>query len=105
MLIDHYRKNLRAAVGASAGPYGYTLATWTTGAVVTNTRGLPDSLAALAFMAGAVLGFAFVGMLAFGGVTRRFDQEGGSGPAMGELPLLLRGARDRDSNPRGLLRR
>ncbi|MEJ7870809.1 MAG: hypothetical protein WKF67_01015 [Rubrobacteraceae bacterium] len=77
MLLNHYRKNLRAAVGSSAGPYGYTLATWTTGAVVTNARGIPDSLAALAFMAGAVLGFAFVGVLAFGSVTRHFDQERG----------------------------
>ncbi len=77
MILNHYRKNLRAAVGSSAGPYGYTLATWTTGAVVTNARGIPDSLAALAFMAGAVLGFAFVGVLAFGSVTRHFDQERG----------------------------
>ena len=76
-ILDYYRKNLRAAVGASAGPYGYTLATWTTGAVVTHTRGIPDSIAALAFMAGAVLGFAFVSVLAFGSVTRRFDQERG----------------------------
>jgi hypothetical protein len=76
-MLNHYRKNLRAAVGSSAGPYGYTLATWTTGAVLTNARGIPDTLAALAFMAGAVLGFAFVGVLAFGGLTKRFDRERG----------------------------
>jgi len=76
-MLNHYRKNLRAAVGSSAGPYGYTLATWTTGAVPTNARGIPDTLAALAFMAGAVLGFAFVGVLAFGGLTKRFDRERG----------------------------
>jgi hypothetical protein len=74
-MLNHYRKNLRAAVGSSPGPYGYTLATWTTGAVITNARGIPDTLAALAFMAGAVLGFAFVGVLAFGGLTKRFDRE------------------------------
>ena len=51
-MLNHYRKNMRAAVGSSAGPYGYTLATWTTGAVLTNTRGIPDTLAALAFMVG-----------------------------------------------------
>jgi MFS family permease len=28
-------------------------------------------------MAGAVLGFAFVGVLAFGGLTKRFDRERG----------------------------
>jgi hypothetical protein len=76
-MLTHYRKNLRAAVGSSAGPYGYTLATWTTGAVLTNARGIPDTHAALAFMAGAVLGFAFVGVLAFGGLTKRFDRERG----------------------------
>ena len=76
-MLNHYRKNLRAAVGSSAGPYGYTLATWTTGAVLTNARGIPDTLAALAFMAGAVLGFAFVGVLAFGGLTKHFDRERG----------------------------
>jgi hypothetical protein len=76
-MLNHYRKNLRAAVGSSAGPYGYTLATWTTGAVLTNARGIPDTFAALAFMAGAVLGFAFVGVLAFGGLTKHFDRERG----------------------------
>jgi hypothetical protein len=70
-MLNHYRKNMRAAVGSSAGPYGYTLATWTTGAVLTNTRGIPDTLAALAFMAGALLGFAF------GGLTKRLDRERG----------------------------
>ena len=64
-------------VGSSAGPYGYTLATWTTGAVLTNARRIPDALAALTFMGGAVLGFALVGTLAFGGVTNHFDREGG----------------------------
>ncbi len=74
---NHYRRNLRTAVGSSAAPYGYTLAIWTTGAVLTNTQGIPDALAALTFMVGAVLGFAFVGALAFGGLTERFDQERG----------------------------
>jgi MFS family permease len=76
-MLNHYRKNLRAAVGSSPGPYGYALATWSTGAVITNARGIPDTLAALAFMAGAVLGFAFVGVLAFGGLTKHFDRERG----------------------------
>jgi hypothetical protein len=76
-MLNHYRKNLRAAVGSSAGPYGYTLATWTTGAVLMNAHGVPDTLAALAFMAGAVHGFVFVGVLAFGGLTKRFDRERG----------------------------
>lgn len=76
-MLNHYRKNLRAAVGSSAGPYGYTLATWTTGAVLMNARGVPDTVAALTFMAGAVLGFAFVSVLAFGGLTKHVDREQG----------------------------
>jgi hypothetical protein len=76
-MLNAYRKNLRAAVGSSAGPYGYTLATWTTGAVLMNARGVPDTFATLAFMAGAVMGFAFVGVLAFGGLTKHFDRERG----------------------------
>ena len=75
MLRNHYRKRLRKIIGSSAAPYGYTLATWTTGAVLTHARGIPDMFAALAFMAGAVLGFAFVGALAFGGVTKHFDED------------------------------
>ena len=88
MILDHYRKNLRTAVGSSAAPYGYTLATWTTGAVLTHARGIPDSLAALTFMAGAVLGFAFVGVLAFGGVTTRYDQERGQALLWGSFHFL-----------------
>lgn len=88
MIRKHYRKNLRNAVGSSAAPYGYTLATWTTGAVVTHARGIPDMLAALAFMAGAVLGFAFVGALAFGGLTRHYDQESGQALLWGSFHFL-----------------
>lgn len=76
-LRGYYRKNLRAVVGTSAAPYGYTLATWTTGAVLIGVRGLPSAFAALAFMFGAVTGFALVGAVAFGGVRRHFGQEPG----------------------------
>ena len=77
MMLEHYRKRLRVTVGSSAAPYGFTLATWTTGAVLAHARGIPDALAALTFMAGAILGFAFVGTLAFGGVTKHFDRDQG----------------------------
>ena len=75
MVLNHYRQRLRITLGSSAAPYGYTLATWTTGAVLTHAHGIPDALAALTFMFGAVLGFAFVGALAFGGVTRHLDRD------------------------------
>lgn len=74
MVRDYYVRNLRTAVGASGGPYGYTLTTWTTGAVLVGVRGLPSTFDALAFMAGAVLGFAVVGTAAFGGVAARFEE-------------------------------
>lgn len=60
-----YRLGLRKAVGASAGPYGYTLTIWTSGAVLIHNRGVPDTLEAILFAFGAVLGFALVGALAF----------------------------------------
>ncbi len=77
MLLNHYRNRLRVTLGSSAAPYGYTLATWTSGAILTNARGIPNGAAALTFMVGAVLGFAFVGALAFGGVARHFDRDHG----------------------------
>ncbi len=71
-LARTYRRHLRTAVGSSAAPYGYTLATWTTGAVLTHAYGIPTALDALLFMSGAVLAFAAVGVTAFGGVNARF---------------------------------
>ena len=54
---------------------------------------MPDALAALAFMAGAVLGFAFVGTLAFGRVTRRFDRGRGEAyPVWGSFHFFSVGA-------------
>lgn len=60
-----YRHSLRKAVGTSAGPYGYTLTIWTTGAVLSHARGVPDTLRALLFMFGNVVAFALVGAAAF----------------------------------------
>ena len=84
-MLNHYRKNLRATVGVSAGPYGYTLATWTTGATLVNAQGTPSTLAVLAFMAGAVLGFVVVGVIAFGAATQRFEEEKGQPLILGSL--------------------
>ncbi len=72
LLGTGYREHLRTAVGSSAAPYGYTLATWTTGAVMTHAYGVPTALDALLFMSGAVLAFASVGVAAFGGLRTRF---------------------------------
>ena len=66
-LRARYRHGLRKAVGASAGPYGYTLTVWTTGAVLIHARGVPTTAKALYFMFGAVLAFSAVGALAYRG--------------------------------------
>lgn len=63
-----YNRNLRSAVGTSAAPYGFTLAVWSTGAVVTSFRGTPGPPQVLVFIVGVVLAFAMVGTLAYGGV-------------------------------------
>jgi hypothetical protein len=81
-MFSRYRQRLRTTLGSSAAPYGYTLATWTAGAVLIHDGGFPDAFAALSFMFEAVLGFAFVGALAFGGLTRHFDSEHGEAPLM-----------------------
>lgn len=83
-----YRQHLRTAVGSSAAPYGYTLATWTTGAVITHAYGLPTAIDALLFMCGAVLAFAVVGAVAFGGVTTRFAHTPRQAPLWGSFHVL-----------------
>ena len=77
MIGTHYRRNLRAAVGLTAGPYCYTLTLWATGAVLTDTHGIPTALSAAAFVVGAVLAFATVGISAFGGLREHLTREQG----------------------------
>jgi hypothetical protein len=101
ILRGEYREHLRTAVGSSAAPYGYTLATWTTGAVLTHAYGVPATTDALLFMTGAILAFALLGVVAFGGwarglLTRRARLHCGavsissrSGPRLGLPPLLV----------------
>jgi len=85
MLLAHYRKNLRAIVGSAAAPYGYTLSIWAAGAALISVHGIPKTLAALTFVMGAVLGFAFVGALAYGGIPGHLDQERGHALLWGSL--------------------
>lgn len=63
-----YVRNLRSAVGTSAAPYGFTLAVWSTGAITASFRSTPGPPQVLVFIFGAVLAFAFIGTLAYGGV-------------------------------------
>ena len=88
MLLSHYRKNLRAVVGSAAAPYGYTLSIWAAGAAIVSVHGIPRTLAALTFVGGAVLGFAFVGALAYGGIPGQLDQERGHALLWGSLHFV-----------------
>jgi hypothetical protein len=88
MLLEHYRKNLRAIVGSAAAPYGYTLSVWASGAALVSVHGIPKTLSALTFVVGAVLGFAFVGALAYGGIPGQLDQEKGHALLWGSLHFL-----------------
>lgn len=85
MLLNHYRKNLRAVVGSAAAPYGYTLSVWAAGATLVSVHGIPTVLSAITFVVGAVLGFAFVGALAYGGVPGQSDLERGHPLVWGSL--------------------
>ncbi|HEX2098495.1 MAG TPA: hypothetical protein VHF46_05515 [Rubrobacteraceae bacterium] len=89
MVRNYYRRRLRVIVGSSAGPYGFTLATWSAGAVLMSAHGIPSLLAILTFIAGAVVGFGFVGFLAFGGLEKHFDEDHGDPPLVwGSFHLL-----------------
>ena len=83
-----YRPALRAAVAASAAPYGYTLTIWTSGAVLSHARGIPSAADALLFMAGAVVAYALVGGLALGGVPERLAPEPAHAVIWGGLHLF-----------------
>ena len=74
-LLVRYRIDLRNVVGSSASAYGYTLTVWSSGMVLSHADGLPNPLEVFSFFAGAVLAFAFVGALAFGGVAVGFGGE------------------------------
>lgn len=67
---SRYRRHLKGAVASSAGPYGYTLTIWTTGAVASHEEGIPDTPEALLFLGGAVAAFLAVGLLAYGRPAR-----------------------------------
>ena len=73
--LGRYRSDLRNVIGSSASAYGYTLTVWSTGMVLSHTYGPPTPPLVISFFLGAVLAFAVVGILAFGGVTVEFGVE------------------------------
>jgi hypothetical protein len=62
-------------VAASAAPYGYTVSVWSTGGLLMDHHGTPHVYEVLAFAAGALGGFALLGLLARD-VSRDHEQLG-----------------------------
>jgi len=60
-------------VAASAAPYGYTVSVWSTGGLLMHHHGTPSAYEVFAFAAGALAGFALLGLVAHGAL-RRSDQ-------------------------------
>ncbi len=87
-LSKRYRSDLRTVVGSSATAYGYTLTVWSTGMVLSHAYGLPSPPLVFAFFGGAVLAFAVVGALAFGGVTARPGGGSSNAALWGSFHLL-----------------
>lgn len=55
---------LTTIVAASAAPYGYTVSVWSTGAVLIHFHSFPNVADVCLFAAGALSGYALVGLLA-----------------------------------------
>lgn len=83
-----YRPALRAAVAATAAPYGYTLTVWTSGAVLSHARGIPSAAQALLFLAGAVAAYALVAGVTAGWSQQRLVPEPEHAAVWGGLHLL-----------------
>lgn len=73
-ILGDYRSGLRSVVGASATAYGYTLTVGPTSMLLTHAYGPPEPFEVLLFCSGAILAFALVGALAFGGVRGQFGE-------------------------------
>src|SRR5215212_218907 len=66
-IMGGYRSGLRGVVGASATAYGYTLTVGLSSMLLTGAYGPPKPFEVLLFCSGAIVAFALVGALAFGG--------------------------------------
>lgn len=70
---DRYLRGLTAAVGQTAGAYGYTLVIWCTGAMLIHFHGLPSPGDVALFVAGAVTAFVLVELGAIRGPPSRSE--------------------------------
>jgi hypothetical protein len=76
---------LGTVVSASAAPYGYTVSLWSSGALLIHFRGAPNVGEVFLFAAGALAGFALLGM----GVRPTLEM---SGTIEGSSERVLTGA-------------
>lgn len=91
--MNDLRSHLRASVAASAAPYGYTLTIFSTGAVAEHLIGKPHVFQVLLFVAGAVLAFLAVEIVAYGKLIVRLQRGGTETTAVwGHAHLLSTGA-------------
>lgn len=60
---------------ASAAPYGYTLAIWSSGALLMRSHGVPDVGDVFIFVAGAIAGFNLLGLWVEEGIKRTMPIE------------------------------
>jgi hypothetical protein len=65
------RSGFASVIAASSAPYGYTIAIWSSGAVLLDSHGKPSVGQVFMFAAGALLGFAALGLLAQHEATRQ----------------------------------
>jgi hypothetical protein len=72
-ILGGYRSGLRSVVGASATAYSYTLTVGPSSMLLTGAYGPPKPFEVLLFCSGAIVAFALVGALAFGGVRGHFE--------------------------------
>ena len=66
MRTRQYKESLRGLARASAGPYGYTLTLWSSGAVAIERLGHPRLVGVLLLALGGVAGFVAIEILASG---------------------------------------
>ncbi|MGZ0746966.1 hypothetical protein [Haloparvum sp. AD34] len=63
------RTQLEANLSSESEAYGYTLCIWGAGALLVDAFGVPGVTRTLAYVAGALLGFGVLAVVAFRGVT------------------------------------
>jgi hypothetical protein len=61
------RSALAATLAGSAVPYGYTIAVWSSGAVLMHSHGTPTVADVFAFVGGGLIGYATAWLVARGG--------------------------------------